>query len=161
MGMYGTYVAIKNDELKAIQEDATKLYDIDSEITLDIDKSWQALFYTLTGDIADGEAPMNLVVPMGMDYEMGLEEMDYGSFLLTEELVKEGYDYMQTIDKAKFKSMYNLAEMVEEEIYPLSESDLEVDSDFFFNYLYEKLESIKEFYKKAIEEGKSIIFYIS
>lgn len=161
MGMYGKYVAISKEDLEAIKEDATKLYDIEAYTTLDIDKSWQAIFYTLNRDIEDGEAPMNLVVPMSMDYELGLEEMDYGSFLLTNDLIKEGYAYMQTINKEKLRDMYDLTEMVKEGIYPLSDSDLEDDENSFFEYLFENFENIKKFYKKMINEDKSLVFYIS
>lgn len=160
MGMYGTYVAISNEELKAIEEEATSLYDVDSDFRLDIDKSWEALHYTLCNDIADGEPPMGNVVPMNMDNALDLDEMEFGAFALPSEEVKEAYEYMLTLDKAKLKSIYNFDEMVEEEIYPLSGMENE-DGEEFFDYLYKNFESIKDFYQKVLEKDMSIVFYIS
>ncbi len=160
MGMYGTYVAISNQELAAIEKEATSLYDVDSDFRLDIDKSWEALHYTLCNDIADGEPPMGNVVPMNMDNALDLDEMEFGAFALPLEEVKEAYEYMLTIDKEKLRSMYNFEEMVKEEIYPLS--GMEEDSgDDFFDYIYENFESIKTFYKEVLEKKMSIVFYIS
>lgn len=160
MGMYGTYVAISNQELAAIEKEATSLYDVDSDFRLDIDKSWEALHYTLCNDIADGEPPMGNVVPMNMDNALDLDEMEFGAFALPLEEVKEAYEYMLTIDKEKLRSMYNFEEMVKEEIYPLSGMEEDNGNDFF-NYLYENFESIKIFYKEVLEKNMSIVFYIS
>ena len=158
--MYGTYVAISNQELAAIEKEATSLYDVDSDFRLDIDKSWEALHYTLCNDIADGEPPMGNVVPMNMDNALDLDEMEFGAFALPLEEVKEAYEYMLTIDKEKLRSMYNFEEMVKEEIYPLSGMEEDNGNDFF-NYLYENFESIKIFYKEVLEKNMSIVFYIS
>lgn len=160
MGMYGTYVAISNQELAAIEKEATSLYDVDSDFRLDIDKSWEALHYTLCNDIADGEPPMGNVVPMNMDNALDLDEMEFGAFALSLEEVKEAYEYMLTIDKEKLRSMYNFEEMVKEEIYPLSGMEEDSCNDFF-DYLYENFETIKTFYKEVLEKNMSIVFYIS
>lgn len=160
MGMYGTYVAISNQELSAIKEEATNLYDVDSDFRIDIDKAWEALHYTLCNDIADGEPPMGNVVPMNMDNALDLEDMEFGAFALSQEEVKEAYKYMQTLDKDKLKIMYKFDEMVEEEVYPLSGAE-EDDGDEFFDYLYEYFEDIKAFYKKVVEKSMCIVFYVS
>ena len=164
--MCGYYVAVNDAQLELIEDGEFSLYEFGdfekpSEMLLDIDKSWQVLYYILCGDIADGAAPMGYVVPMADDCYMGMEEMEFGSFLLSPQKVKEAYDYMQTLDKAKLKNMYNIDELVEEEVYPLSVADKADKGEEFFEYVYHYFEEIKEFYKKALEKQLSVIFYIS
>lgn len=161
MGMQGTYVAISKHDLEAIEKDANEVLNIDSNIRLDIDKSWQALHYTLTGDLEDGEPPMSYVVPTNLDNSLDLEVPDLETFILTNKQVKEAYQHMTTIDKGAFSKMYNLENMVEDGVYPLSSADLEDEPNNFMEYLYENLEAIKAFYKQAIEEDKAVVFYIS
>lgn len=160
MGMYGTYVAITEKQAQEIKENPSKLFDVDSDIRLDIDKSWEAIHYVLCADISDGELPMGNVVPMHMENFLDLEEMQYGAFMITDNALKEVYEYMTEVDKELLKSMYDIEELIEEEIYPLSEEDAD-EGEEFFEYLYENFEAIKAFYKKALDLNRSVIFYIS
>lgn len=160
MGILGAYVAISNQELEEIEKEATRLYDVDSDFRLDIDKSWEALHYTLCNDIADGDPPMGNVVPMNIDNALYLDEMELEAFTISHAQIKEAYNYMLTLDKTKLKAMYNFDEMIKEGVYPLSTIDSE-NGESFFNYLYENFERIKEFYLRVIEQNKSIIFYIN
>lgn len=160
MGMYGTYVAITEKQAQEIKKNPSKLFDVDSDIRLDIDKSWEAIHYVLCADISDGELPMGNVVPMHMDNFLDLEEMQYGAFMITSNALKEVYEYMTEVDKELFKSMYDIEELIEEEIYPLSPEDAD-EGEEFFEYLYENFEAIEAFYKKVLDLNMSVIFYIS
>lgn len=66
MGMIGYYIALPEEEIQQLAARTKMLEDMDpyNRENLDIDKSWQALYYLLCEDICDGGPPLGYVVPM-------------------------------------------------------------------------------------------------
>lgn len=159
MGMIGCYVAVDDDTAKRIADGELDIFELDEEKypTLDIDKTWEAICYMLTGDICEGEPPLSYVVPLLDDNALDVD-MDFGAFYLTSERVKEGYEAIKNMGEAELKSIFSLERMKEDEIYPVTEDE---DKEGFFSYVYQHFQALKEFYKSTSESGKNLIFYIS
>lgn len=157
MGMIGKFMAVDYQDLEAILSGEESILSLENELTVDIDKAWQAIGYLVCGSLFDtDDAPMCYVVPM-MGENVIESEMDFGAFYLTAEQVREAYDYLLILDEAAIKASYDFEAMVQDEVYPISEEE---DKDEFFQYIYHHFLNLKSFYKSAAQEGKAIIFYI-
>lgn len=161
MGMIGHFLAIDVKKLEPVLEGELNILDLEEEAEpekepLDIDKSWQAIQYLLCGDIDEGELPMGYVVPMMAENAIECE-MDFEAFYLTPKQVREAGDYLQVLSREEIKQMYDFQSMVEDEIYPLTEED---DEDEFYEYIVYHLTELKQFYKRAAQQGHAVIFYI-
>ncbi|MGE6257537.1 YfbM family protein [Heyndrickxia sporothermodurans] len=161
MGMIGYYTALLEEEIQQLAARTKMLEDLDpySRESLDIDKSWQALYYMLCGDISDGEPPLGYVVPM--DQDKYIEFGDFGAFYLTLRQIQEAYQAIEAMTRNELLEKYNYKMMLEEDIYPLYGEAEEGEEEEFFDYLYSYFNDIRKFYSKTIAEGKGIVFYIS
>lgn len=62
MGMSGRYLVVTDELIESIKSGEISVHDC--SVDLDIDKTWQMLQFTLTGNLAEGEPPLGYVVPM-------------------------------------------------------------------------------------------------
>ena len=150
-------MAVDYQDLEAILSGEKSILSLENELTVDIDKAWQAIGYLVCGSLFDtDDAPMCYVVPM-MGENVIESEMDFGAFYLTIEQVQEANDYLLTLDEVAIKARYDFEAMVQDEVYPISEEE---DKDEFFQYIYHHFLNLKSFYKLAAQESKAVIFYI-
>ncbi|RXZ76591.1 DUF1877 family protein [Paenibacillaceae bacterium] len=157
MGMTGNYIALADAQIKQIADGNLELGELNTEdyASLDIDKSWQAIHYLLTGDICEGAAPFGYVVPMQDDNAVDYGE--FGAFYLYREQVAEASAALAQLSKNDVLARYNFDDMVEESIYPVMDDE---DKDEFFDYLYVNLQAIQAYYEKAAADGNGVVFYI-
>ena len=161
MGMTGNYVLLPEEMIQQIAEKKLDFFDItpptEDNMSLDIDKSWQAIHFLLCGDLDDGEPPLGYVVPL-IDAQFFDSDFDFGSFYLFHSQIKKAFAKIKEIDKESFRRLYDFPLLLEESIYPLTPEESEEE---FFQYLYQNFEAIKGLYHQALETNSGLIFYIS
>ena len=121
MSMVGNYLIVSAAELnmlhKAPESIETFLYEQREENIVYIDKAWAAIHFTLTGSQWEGEPPLANVVMGGEP--IGEVDVGYGSARgLAPKIVKETYEALKEIDESKFRSMFDVKMLDENEIYP-------------------------------------------
>ncbi len=168
MSMIGSLVRVSRDQLNSFLKDSSLLEEyIDSEEVyesdrfLDIDKSWEAIFYLLTGqtiDTADQATP-----PLGIFFFTGQfidehQDLGYGpAQYLNPEQVKSVDKAISRISEADFISKYNADEMNKKKVYHSSWQEGEDDKEYLTTHFRE----LKDFYAKAAGEQNAVITYVS
>ncbi len=129
MGMSGLYIALEEPVLRQVIEDEIDLHDIDPSEgdNLDIDKTWQAIYFILCGEMGVGEPPLGYVVPMLDDQMLSFGEM--GSFYVLPDQVAEAAAAIASLKEEDVRSLYRFEDMVASEIYPIVSDENE--QEFF------------------------------
>ncbi|KMZ40970.1 MULTISPECIES: YfbM family protein [Bacillales] len=158
MGMCGNYMIANDEMIDSWIAGTIDLYEVElkEEDMLDIDKTWQAIPYTLCGELMDGEPPFCYVVPLLTD--QAVEFGEFGAFYLHSEQVKAAYAAIANMSESALKEKYHFPTLVENDVYPLHEGD---DAEGFFAYMWHHFQSLQAFFKRAAEQEKGLIFYIS
>ncbi|HEY0751954.1 MAG TPA: YfbM family protein [Chitinophagaceae bacterium] len=128
---------------------------------LDLDKSWDALNYLLTGHtldtIEDAEPPLSDILFSGQildeDQDMGYGPAQY----LEPGQVKVIHNALSEISVSDIRDKYDAGVMNEKNVYPASWKDNEEDK----NYILDSFEDLKAFYEDAADEGQSVISFLS
>jgi hypothetical protein len=164
MGMIGNFLRLSEEDLKRYIEDSSLLeekldvlYTIEDDSLTDIDKSWEGIFYLLTGgSVAEKyEDPMAAVM---FSNQLIDEEQDLGygpAHYLTSDQVKDIYSKISLLKADELRKRYNPEKMNEEGIYP----EIWDDADGF-EYLSEYFETLKDIYSKASANDQAIISFI-
>lgn len=167
MGMIGNYLRVTEEELEDYLGDSSKLEERvyndenpDDQNFIDVDKSWEGLFFMLTGQSLatsdEASAPLlwTLVPPQEIDPD---QDMGYGpATYTTVDQTKEVSAGLNKISLDEFKSRYNGKLMMEMGIYP------EVwDEPECLDYLVEYFVLVKDFYNKATEDNQAVIVFIN
>ncbi|MFF0826544.1 YfbM family protein [Brevibacillus sp. NPDC003359] len=157
MGMCGNYLIANDEMIDAWMAGNIDLYEVDliEQDTLDIDKTWQAIPYTLCGELMDGEPPFCYVVPLLTD--QAVEFGEFGAFYLHSDQVKAAHEAIANMTESALKEKYNFSTLMENDVYPLHEGD---EAEGFFTYMYHHFQSIQAFFKRAVAQEKGLIFYI-
>lgn len=167
MSMIGNLFRLTTKDLEDILNDSSiledKVYSEDNNSIndlLDIDKSWEAIFFLLTGhtvgEIEDAEPPLSWTLFSGqiVDEE---QDMGYGpAHYLTAGQVKQLNIALDRITKDDLRHKFDPRKMKQAGIYP------EVwDEPEFLDCLLDNFEQLKEFYRMAEKEDKAVITFIS
>lgn len=167
MGMIQYYLRVDQDTLDNFIEDSTILEDIAFEgdesgnySILDVDKSWEGIFYLVTGSgLADAivnESPQLglLIGPSEIDPD---QDMGYGPATFTNiEQTRDIYNSIKDLSKEELAARYNPVEMTEQAVYPAIWDDNDA-----LEYLLDFFEDLKDFYKKAVENNQAMVMYLS
>jgi hypothetical protein len=139
------------------------VYSEDSESAgdlLDIDKSWEAIFYLLTGhpvaELEEAKPPLSWTLFSGqvIDEE---QDMGYGpAQYLTTGQVKQLNKELDKISSETLREKYDGKKMDAAGIYPEVWSETES-----LDYVLDYYEQLKEFYKTAEKENKAVITFIN
>ncbi len=165
--MIGNYLRVTKDELEEYLADSSKLeeriYNAESytdKNLIDVDKSWEGLFFLLTGKslatAKEASAPLvwTLTPPNEIDPD---QDIGYGpATYTTSEQTKEISSALNKISTDDLRGRYNGQLMMEMGIYPEVWND--IDS---LEYLMEEFNSMKDFYNKATAENQAVIFFIN
>ena len=156
MGMTGCYIAVSEIELSKIISGEMKIYPLleDEHEQLDIDKAWDMLHFSLTGERGDGEAPMCYVVPLLQNQGIDSDELDFGAGYLFPNQVKEASAYLETLTEEKIRELYDFDELTENEVYCVTNEEDDID------YISSFLPDIKSFFEKASQANNAIVFLI-
>ena len=161
MGMIMTLVRLSSakyqeyiDNPEALENDVDDYLSGDTEDTIDLDKSWEAIHFILTGNnIGNGDGPLAKAVCSDQFFD---EEQDLGmgpASYLTPIQVKEVNALLEKIDDNFLKEHFNPAEMSKLEVYP---GDWESDPDNQFEYITENFIKLQTFYREAAKNGYAI-----
>ena len=160
MGMIGYYLALDSEDIEKIKNEELDIFDFmyngkkyNEEYSLDIDKTWHALYYILSKISGDDE---NLRHAVPLDDIFKLND-DIPTFKLDASRVSEISEAVNKITREKMLNNYNIMDMVEFNIYPVVEDE---DEDEFFEYMYDYFIRLQEFFSKVASEGKILIFCI-
>jgi hypothetical protein len=167
MGMIGNYLRVTKDELENYLADSTllenRVYDdetLNDKNLIDIDKSWEGLFFLLTGKALakaeDASIPLLWILtpPQEIDPD---QDMGYGPATYTTiEQTKEVNNALNKVSVDELKDKYNGKLMMEMGIYP------EVwDDDESLEYLIENFNTMRDFYNKAVADNQAVIIFIN
>ena len=160
MGMTGCYIALDGNVLQQLRNNTLDLLDIDEEecVTLDIDKSWQAIQFLLCKEASSGASPLGYVVPLGQRDNILDAEPDYQfACFLTPEQTRKAYKAIEGMSEKELRQQYDYRAMVKNNIYPIVEEDNEDD---FFDYIFGNFMELKMFYKETSQQNQGVVFYI-
>jgi len=170
MGMIGNVIRVSERDLLKFLNDSKlledKIYSEEADTAdwyLDLDKSWQAIQFILTGKSLDelGEEENEPTVLTRALISMQVIDMEqnlgYGpAFFLTSEEVKETNAELQKIDIDDLKEKITSSILISRNVYPeIWEDEESID------YLFENFELLINFYKTATEKNQAIIVFIS
>lgn len=167
MSMIGNLFRVTAKDLEEILNNSSilesKIYSEDSSTVndlLDIDKSWEAIFYLLTGhpvaEIEDAKPPLSWTLFSGQvideDQDLGYGPAQY----ITNEQVKQLNIELSKITRENLQQKYNGKKMNEAGVYPQAWDEPES-----LEYTLDNFELLKEFYQTAEKENKAVITFIS
>jgi hypothetical protein len=167
MGMTASFVALSPAQLAAFQQDATALQDFFFDSfepsdtagegsAVDIDKSWAAIHFMLTGTAWGGEVPESLPILGGT--EIG-EDMGYGPLrYLTPAEVMAAHGVLAALPSAELKKRFIPAALEEAEVYPTG-IWLE-EGEAGFEYIEHWYEQLRTFYAAAAQSGQAVLLAI-
>ncbi len=166
--MIANYLRVSNTELLTYLEDSSKLEDriysendnFNDENLIDIDKSWEGIFYVLTGkpiaEIENASTPLSWILygPKEIDSD---QDLGYGPATYTTiEQTKEINLALQVITEESIKENYDGKKMNQDGVYP------EVwEEEESMNYLIENFNLLKDFYTKAANENEAVIVFVN
>ena len=128
----------------------------ESEADLDIDKTWQAIHFLLTGDAWKGSHPLSNAVLGGV--ELGDEDVGYGpARYLSASEVAEIAAHLSGISKEALISRFDLNKFRKNGIYP----DGWVGSDEEKNYITGYYHKLVSFFQEAAKSGNAMLLYIN
>jgi len=154
MGMSGRYLVVTNELIESIKSGEVSVHDCSVE--LDIDKMWQMLQFTLTGEVVEGQPPLGYVVPLsGEQYLGNYSDMDL--FFLNNEQVLEAYMALEQLTPEELKKRFSLEQMAAEGVYPVME---DWDAEETFQEIVQTLNDVQALYQATAASGNGIVFYI-
>jgi hypothetical protein len=167
MGMIGYLLRVKPSELDAIlnnsalleEKIANAITDQSAELS-DLDKSWEAIYYLITGSgisgIGEAEPPLAWTLFSGQEIDPE-QDLGYGpGFYTTVEQVKQVDAALQDISQNEIISRFDGPRMNRQGIYP------EIwDEDDTIDYVLENFEAVKKCYGQAAANGEAVISFIS
>lgn len=170
--MVGNYRRITQEKLAKLQNEPESItdflfpgYKADEAAELDgsylnIDKTWHAIHFLLTGTALPSQAPLTNVV-MGGTPLGDAENPDFDFrpvCFLTPSEVKEVAEEISKISKAEFQSRFNPSELIKADIHPIivwqrgGEEKLKYLADYFVRLV--------KFFQEAANLEEVVLFYI-
>jgi Domain of unknown function (DUF1877) len=164
MGMTASFASVTPTELEALKKDATNASDLlfdrvnSGDVTsgVDIDKSWAAIHFMLTGSQWGGSEPQSLPVLGGT--EIGAD-IGYGpARYLTPEQVLAAHRVLDPIPAEELKKRFIPAKLEEADIYP---SGIWLDEGMDgFEYIEHWYEQLRAFYAHAAKNGNAVLLAV-
>jgi hypothetical protein len=162
MSMIGMFRVTDNEEIAAFLADPDRVEEVllsDEPVApgLDIDKSWHAIHFLLTGDPWEGTPPLGFIVsggtPVGDDTGYGPPR----AFSSRE--LAEIASALEPITTATLKDRYDAEAFAQSQIYPdiWDEPEQECLDDYVLHYF----EELKRFIQQACADGKGLIVYLT
>ncbi len=163
MSMIGNYLRISAERLRALREDPSGIMSVvypDGDaahpdgVHLDIEKSWHAIHFLLTGDTWGGQPPLLHVVMGGA--EIGDEDVGYGPARgLTPYEVQAVSSALREISGEALWSRFDEQAFAAAEIYPEGWSADGKD------YVVEHYEALRRFFAEAAEAQDAMLLYLN
>ena len=161
MSMIGNFLQVTPDQLQALIADPTKVADaLFPECVncgaLDVDKTWQAIHFLLTGDPWGGESPVADAV-LGGGIEIG-DDVGYGpARYLTAAEVAATANALRLITKNELALRFDPATLSENEIYP----EIWDEGNEAMDYVLVYFDQLRTYYLDAAAKGNAMLKYIN
>ncbi|HGM3508338.1 TPA: YfbM family protein [Clostridioides difficile] len=162
MGMIGCYTRISEEDVLKLQQAEGNLQDfvfedVHENSTINIDKAWHAIHFTLTGCSFEGDDD-NIFSKLVLSGNIFMEiDGEPPAMLITADDVKKLSEAMNNLEEQTFRKKFNISEMLENNIYPVMDDENEEE---FFDYVWANLIELKKFIEEAANEGQAVIFCI-
>lgn len=162
MGMIGCYIRTSEENIFKLQQEEENLQefifgDVNENNSINIDKAWHAIHFTLTGCPFGGDND-NIFSKLVLSGNIFMEiDEELPTMLITANDVKKLSEAMDNLQEQKFRERFNISEMLENSIYPVMNDENEEE---FFDYVWSNLIELKKFMKEAANEGQVMIFCI-
>lgn len=147
------------DNSQLLEDDLFSTSNSEKTNLLDIGKSWDGLFYVVTGEPLNNykqvSPPLQWLVfgPNILDVE---QDMGYGpAKYLTSPQTKELFKALNDISESSLSDRFNAEKMNEEGVYPEFWEDPEA-----LNYLIQEFRKLKEFLQIAVAENQAVITFL-
>lgn len=138
------------------EEDEEEGEDYLKAAELDIDKSWHAIHFMLTGDPWGGEPPLANVVLGGT--VLGDEDVGYGpARFLTSDEVREIAEALNTTPSAELRRRFVPKELMAADIYP----QIWDEGEDALRYVVEYYEMLTRFFNEANEADEAMLLYMN
>ena len=168
MGMRGVYIRTDDTTIANIKNGTQTINDTfgsliwswdepNNNTVLHIDKTWDVIHYTLAGERYDSsiDNPLSKVICSDPISE---EDMGMGpATLISSDEVPIINNALKTVSKEWFREKFSHDDMRKKEIYC---TDF-IETNELFEYAYEYLEYIKEFFEQAAAEKQNILFFVN
>jgi hypothetical protein len=165
MSMSGNYRRVTTRELETLIRSPRMIEDFlyppdDSDAPpdrhLDIDKSWDAINFLLTGGTEKGKPPLGNAVLGGLC--LGDVDVGYGpARYLTSAEVRDVAQALLKISEADLLSRLDLQAMRQAGVYP----DMWDDKDEVMEYLHCHYPPLVKFFQAAAHAGDAMILYLN
>ena len=156
MSMIGYFKAISPSRLKSIKKDkAAQKKFCSTDGAINVDKTWEIIHFTLTGNKqVDGAGSLS-VDPFGIHhFEV---DLGYGpaSYLDPEE-VGEVAEHLNRINPDSFSNFINAEELASANVYGSNEESDEEIIEYVLPYYKE----VRDLYLKTVKGKKGIVFWV-
>ncbi|MGB0749112.1 MAG: YfbM family protein [Magnetospiraceae bacterium] len=160
MSMIANYLAVSAQELQALVADPSRveavLFEEREEDIVDLDKAWQGLHFTLTGSLAESDAPLAQAIMGGAP--LGEDDYGYGPpRYLTPDQVARTAHALDAYNEQSFRESVDLAALAANHVYP----EIWQEGDTATDYLVEYFETLKYLFRDARREGQGLILYLA
>ncbi|MGC4102143.1 YfbM family protein [Ferruginibacter sp.] len=167
MSMIGNLLRVSNIELESYIKNSALLEQrvypeiyVKDPYLLDLDKSWESIFYLLTGctsaDSEKASPPLSFVIFNGnvIDEE---QDMGYGpANYVSPEQAKEIAGALPELERESLYAKFESLKSADAELYPFNP-----DSGDMFDYIFSYYKEMKAFYETAAENGQAVISFIN
>lgn len=166
MSMIGNYYMTDAETIRGLQSGELSTSGLlygnepkDAAQRLDIDKTWHAIHFALTGQLYECGAgnPFSKVVLGGAP--VNDEDVGYGpATFFTPQEIQAAHTAIGNVTESDFRARFDVKAMQRNDIYPVTEDE---DADMFFDYVWYYFQRLQRFYQRAAETGQYILFYIN
>lgn len=127
--------------------------------SVDLDKSWHAIHYLLTGTADEGTPPLSYLLYGGED--VGDIDLGYGPARVLRPPEVQSFDTaLSNISSEEMRRRFNPKAMMAADIYPTI-WDRSPAEDDTLGYVLEGYTALKTFIHNASEKGKGVIIYLT
>lgn len=166
MSMIGCYFRISEEDVKKAETGKLDLESLiydeknqsNEDITLDIDKAWHAIYFTLTGSSGETDTEHSDWQDLMFGNHSIGDDLGYGpGTLIDASQVKTLSQKLNAVTKEAFREAFSLTDMLANQIYPCMDGE---DEEEFFQYVWPNIPAMQAFFEKAAQAGDCIIFFI-
>lgn len=162
MSMIGNFFKADDEMVQKMRQGTTEdiIYnDAYDENMIDIDKTWHAIHFILSGDAYESDEDNVLSKLILGGTPINEEDLGYGpALLLDKNLVKQIAEALHAWDETLFREKFDFNNMIANEIYPIIDGE---DENDFYNYVWDYFINLKTFIIEAAEEGQNVITFIN
>lgn len=133
--------------------------DAYSENMIDVDKTWHAIHFILSGNAYESNDDNVLSQLVLGGAPVNEEDLGYGpALLLDKNLVLQIAEALNAWDETLFRKKFNFKNMIANDIYPIIDGE---DENDFYDYVWGYFNNLKTFIIESAEEGVNVITFIN